>query len=125
MDVQHSRTFNMDRFCFYMYQLKTDISETGSLADSDICGLDYANVEAHSQVIEVSLLQGPVEATSAIDVCQAPTMDNLVPVPQCAMLLTCTHAPPLGSTFSPRLLAHSTSATAPLLVWGLASRQEL
>ena len=45
-------------------------------------------------------------------------MDNLVSAPQCATLLTCTHAPPLGPTFSAPLLAHITSAAAHLLVPG-------
>ena len=57
------------------------ISETGSLADSDIrdVDLDSANVAARSQVIDVSVHQGPVEAMPAIDADQAGTMDNLVP----------------------------------------------
>ena len=100
------------------------ISETGSLADLDIrdVDLDSANVEEHSQIMEVSVHQGPVEVTSAIiDVGRALTMDNLVPAQQCAMLLTSTHAPPLGSTSNTLFLAQSTSAAAPLLVPGLVS----
>ena len=73
------------------------ISETGSLADLDIrdVDLDSANVEEHSQIMKVSVHQGPVEVTSAIiDAGRALTMDNLVPAPQWAMLLTSVHAPP-------------------------------
>ena len=73
---------------------------------------------AHSQVIEVSVHQGPVEAPPAIDAGHALTMDKLVPAPQCATLITCVHAPPLTSTSNQLLLAHSTRATAPLLVPG-------
>ena len=42
-------------------------SKSGSHADSDIrhVDLDSANVEAQSQVLEVSVHQGPVEAVSA------------------------------------------------------------
>ena len=67
------------------------MSEPGSLADLDVrhVDLDSANVEAHSQDIEVSVHQGPVEATSiVVETGQAPTMDNLVPAPQYSMLLT-------------------------------------
>ena len=94
------------------------ISKTGSLADSDIrdVDLDSAYVEAHSQVVEVSVHQGTVQATSAIDAGQAPTMDNLVLAPQCAMLLRSMHAPPVGSTSNRLQLAHITSAAAPLLI---------
>ena len=67
------------------------MSEPGSLADLNVrhVDLDSANVEAHSQVIEVSVHQGPVEATSIIvEAGQALTMDNLVPAPQYSTLLT-------------------------------------
>ena len=97
------------------------ISESGWLADLDIRDvvLDSANVEAHSQVMEVSVHQGPVEATSAIiDAGRALTVENLVPAPQCAMLLTSAHAPPLGFTSNTLFLAHITSAAAPFLVPG-------
>ena len=50
------------------------------IADLDIkdVDLDSAAVTAHSQVIEVSFHQGPVEATSAIlDAGQVLTMKNL------------------------------------------------
>ena len=60
------------------------------IADSDIkdVDLDSAAVTAHSQVIEVSFHQGPVEATSAIlDAGQVLTMKNLVPAPKCATLI--------------------------------------
>ena len=95
------------------------ISETCPIADSDIrdVDLDSADVTAHSLVIEVSVHQGPVKALPAIDGGQAPTMDNLVPAPQCATLIMCVHAPPLASTSNQLLLA-STSAAAPLLVTG-------
>ena len=58
------------------------ISEAGLLADSDISDvdLDSANVETHSQVVEVSVHQGPVKGTSTIvEAGRAPTMDNFVP----------------------------------------------
>ena len=74
------------------------ISETGLIADSDIrdVDLDSATVTAHSQVIEVSVHQGSVEAPPAIDAGQALTMDNVIPTPQCATLITCAHTPPLA-----------------------------
>ena len=46
------------------------------------------------------------------------SLDNLVPVPQCSTLITCAHAPPLSPTSNQLLLAHSTSAAAPVLVTG-------
>ena len=84
--------------------------------------LDSAAVTAPAQVIEVSV-QGSLEAPPAIDAGQAATMDNVIPAPQCETLITCAHAPPLAST-SNQLLLTSTSAAVPLLVAGLASRQE-
>ena len=44
------------------------MSEVSSLADSDIRDVDFdrVNVGAHSHLVEVSVHQGPVEATSAI-----------------------------------------------------------
>ena len=74
------------------------ISETGLIAGSDIrdVDLDSAAVTAHSQVIEVSVHQGSVKAPPAIHAGQAPTMDTVIPAPQCATLITCVHAPPLG-----------------------------
>ena len=66
------------------------ISEASSLAGLDIrdVDLDSVNVGAISQVVEVSVHQGPVEAMSAmIEADQAWTMDNLVSAPQCATLL--------------------------------------
>ena len=69
----------------------------------------------------VSVYQGPVEATFAfVGVEQDPTMDVLVPAPQCATLLTCAKAPPLGSTFNVVLLLQSTSIAVPLLIPGLS-----
>ena len=65
---------------------------------------------------EVSV-QGPDEAPPAIDAGQAPTMDNLVPTPQCATFITCAHALPLASKCNHLLLA-STSKVAPLLLTG-------
>ena len=58
-------------------------------ADSDIryVDLDSAAETVHSQVIEVSVHQGRVEALPAIDAGRAPTMDNLVPAPQCVTLM--------------------------------------
>ena len=70
-------------------------------------------------ILEVSVHQGSVEAMSAIsDAGQAPTMDNLVPAPQCATLLTSAHVPSLGSTSNTLLLAHRTCAAEPFLVTG-------
>ena len=74
------------------------ISEASSLADSDIRDVDLhsVNVEALSQLVEVSVHQGPVEATSAIvDAGQALTTDVLVSAPQCTTLLMCAPPPPL------------------------------
>ena len=78
--------------------------ETGWIADSDIkdVDIDFAAVTAHSQVMELSVHQGPFEAPPSIDAGQALTMDNLVPTPQFATLIT--------STSNQLLLAHSTSA---------------
>ena len=100
------------------------ISEASSLAGLDIrdVDLDSVNVGAISQVVEVSVHQGPVEAMSAmIEADQARTMDNLVSVPQCATLLMFAHASHLAP-----LLALSTSAAAPWLCsfLGPVSRQE-
>ena len=94
--------------------------ETGSIADSDTkdVDLDFAAVTAHSQVMELSVHQRPFEAPPSLDEGQAPTMDNLVPAPQCATLITCAHAQPLSPTSNQLLLAHSTSAAAPVLVTG-------
>ena len=91
------------------------ISETGSIADSDIrdVDLDSAAVIAPAQFQEVSV-QDPVEEPPAIDAGQAPTMDNLVPTPQCATFIMCAHALPLASKCNHLLLA-STSKVAPLL----------
>ena len=57
------------------------ISDTGSIADSDIKHLDLelAAVTAPAQVKEVSVHQGSVKAPPAIDVGQAPMMDNVIP----------------------------------------------
>ena len=95
------------------------ISETGSIADSDLRDLDLelAAVTAPAQVIEVSVHQGSVEAPPAIDAGQALTIDNVIPAPLCSTLITCAHAPPLASTSS-QLLLTSTGTAAPLLVTG-------
>ena len=100
------------------------LSETGSLADSDIRDIDLHSsaVTGLSQDIEVSVHQGPVEVLPAIDAGQAPTMDNFVPGLQCATLITCMYATPLASTSNQLFLAHSTSAVAPLR--GLDSSQD-
>ena len=98
------------------------ISETGSIAEADLrdVDLDLAAVTAPTQVVEVSVHQGLVEEPPAIDVGQAPTMDNVIPAPLCAALITCAHAPPLAST-SNQLLLTSAGTAAPLLV--MVSRQ--
>ena len=97
------------------------ISEVSSLADSDIRDLDFdsVNVETYTQLVEVSVHQGPGKATSAIvGLKQAPTMDILVSELQCATLLMCTPAPPLGSTPTAPLLVQSICVAAPLLFPG-------
>ena len=90
------------------------ISETGSIADSDIrdVDLELAAVTAPAQVTEVSVHQGSVEAQPGIDAVQAPTMDNLVPAPLCTTLIICAHAPPLDSTSNQLHLAHIKSVAA-------------
>ena len=79
-----------------------DSASTSSdhIADSDVWDVDLelAAVTAPSQVVEVSVHSGSVEAPAAIDAGQAPTMDNVIPAPLCAILITCAHAPPLAST---------------------------
>ena len=59
------------------------VSEVSSLADSDIRDLDFDSVNAHTQLVEVSV-QGPVRTL--------PAMDILFSVPQCATLLMCAGA---------------------------------
>ena len=109
--VPRSPSLSVDGFS--IYQLKIGFRD-GSIADSDIrdVDLDYAAVTAHSQVIEVSVHQGSVEVPPAIDAGQAPTMDNVIPAPLCATLITCTA---YGLYI---LLFTSKSAAAPLLVTG-------
>ena len=77
--------------------------------------LDLAAVTAPAQVVEILVNQESVEEPPAIDMGQAPTMDNVIPVPQCAALITCAHAPPLASR-SNQLLLSTARTTAPLLV---------
>ena len=49
----------------------------------------------HVHVVEVSVHQGPVGVTSVILVMkQAPTMDIMVPAPQCATVLMCATSRP-------------------------------
>ena len=93
------------------------IPDTGSIADLDIkdVDLELAVVTSLAQVIEFSVHQGSVEAPPAIDVGQAPTMDNVIPALLCTTLITCAYAPPLAST-SNQLLLISTATAAPLLV---------
>ena len=100
------------------------LSVVGSIADSEIRNLgfidNFINVgDGTVMVVEVSVHQGPVGVTSAILVTeQAPTMDIMVPAPQCATVLTCMPAPSLGPTLSASLLVQSTSVPTPLLVPG-------
>ena len=59
------------------------ISETGSIADSDLrdVDLELAAVTAPTQVVEVSVHSGSVNAPPAIHAAgQAPTMDNVIPL---------------------------------------------
>ena len=66
----------------------------------------------------MSVHQRTVEALPAIDADQAAIMDSLVPAPQCATLFMCAHVQILVYTSNLLLLAHSTSAAAPLLFPG-------
>ena len=93
--------------------------ETGSIADSDLrdVDLELAVATAPTQVVQVSIHQSSVKESPAIDAGQAPTMVNVITVPQFAQLITYAHAPPLGIT-SNQLLLSSASTTAPLLVTG-------
>ena len=82
------------------------ISDVSSLADSAIRDLDFdsVNVEAYSQLVEVSVHLGPVEAIVRAE--HTPTTDVLVPAPQCALLVvqTTSVAVPLlvpGPSFLP------------------------
>ena len=95
------------------------LSETGSIADSDLrdVDLELAAATAPTQVVEVSIHQSSVEESPAIDVGQAPTMDNVITVPLCTQLIASAHAPPLGVT-SNQLLLCSASTPAPLVVTG-------
>ena len=95
------------------------ISEIGSIADSDLMDVDLelAAVTAPAQVVGVSVHQGSVEVPPAIDAGQGLTMDNVIPSPLFAALITCAHAPPLAST-SNQLLLTSAGTAAPLLVMG-------
>ena len=99
-----SRSLSLVGFCFYQLRL---ISETGSIADSDIglrdVLLESAAVTAPPQVIEVSV-QGSVKAPPAIDADQPSIMDNVIPTPQSTTLITYAHAPPLASTSNQLLL---------------------
>ena len=95
------------------------LSETVSIAESDLrdVDLELADVTAPTQIVEVSVHQGSVEEPPAIDAGQAPTMDNVIPVPLCAELIACAHVLPLASTFKQLLLTSAVTA-APLLIMG-------
>ena len=83
------------------------LSETGSIADSDLrdVDLELAAVTAHALVVEVSVHEtSSVEESPAIDAGQALTMDNVTTVPLCAQFITCAHAPPLVITSNQLLL---------------------
>ena len=77
--------------------------------------LDLAAVTAPAQVVEVLVHQGSVEEPPVIDAGQALTMDDVIPAPLCAALITCAHAPPLAST-SNQLFLTSAGTAAPLHV---------
>ena len=64
------------------------LSETGSIADSDLrdVDLDLAAVTAPTQVVEVSVHQGSFEEPPTIDAGQAQTTYNMIPALLCAML---------------------------------------
>ena len=114
--VPCSRSPSLEGFCL-IYQLGINIRDwldcRFGVRDVD---LDSAALTAPAQVIEVSV-QGSVEVPPVIDAGQAPTMDNVIPAPQCATLIMYAHAPPLASTAN-QLLLTSTSAAAALLVLG-------
>ena len=96
------------------------ISETGSIANSDLreVDLELAAVTDPTQVVEVSVhSDGSVEESPVIDASRALTMDNVIPAPLCPTLITCAHVLPLAST-SNQLLCTSVSTPAPLLVTG-------
>ena len=90
------------------------ISDTGLIADSDIrdVDLEFSAVTAPAQVIAVSIHQGSVKALPAIDVGQPRTMDNVIPVPLCPILIT--SALPQASTSNQ--LHHTSIGTAALLL---------
>ena len=67
--------------------------------------------------VEVSVHQGPVGVTSAILLTeQAPTINTMVPAPQCATVLTCMPLPLKGPTVSAQLLSQSASVATPMLL---------
>ena len=69
------------------------------------------------QVVEVSVHQGPVGVTSAILVTeQAPTINTMVPAPQCTTVLTCMPLPLQGPTVSAQLLSQSASVATPIVL---------
>ena len=70
-----------------------------------------------STVREVEVHQGPVGVASANSVTeQAPTMNSMIPAPQCATV--CKPLPLQGHTVSVPLLVQSASVAAPMLVQG-------
>ena len=96
------------------------ISEAGSITDSDLRDMDPVLAAiTPTQVVEVSghQTQGSVEEPPAIYARQVPTLDNVIPVPLCAELITYAHAPYLASS-SNQLLLTSAGRPAPLLVTG-------
>ena len=98
------------------------LSETGSIADSNLrdVDLELAAVTAHALVVEDSVHQSSVQESPAIDTGHALTMDNVTTVPLCSQFITCAHAPPLVVTSNKLLL---TSAGTTALLRGLVSRQ--
>ena len=67
--------------------------------------------------VEVSVHQELVRVKTAILVLkQAPTMNSIVPAPQCATVLMCASLPLQGPTVSVPLLAQSISVGVPMLV---------
>ena len=75
-------------------------SEPGSIADSELgeVDLELAATTANTLEVQVSIHQSLVEEPPTIIACQAPTMDIVTTVPQCAQFISGVHASPLGVT---------------------------
>ena len=95
------------------------ISEVNSIKESEIMEfVDNSDNVGVSTVreVEVSVHQRPVGVTFAILVTeQAPSMNTMIPAPQCATLSVCAPLPLQGPTVNAPLLVQSTSVAAPML----------